>query len=215
MKLSKREINLLVVVFVIFASVLIYNYVYTPQRQKTIAIKQEIAQLNTEIDELNQKKEFIDKFKIEIKNIEEKIANDHKDFPDTWDNAEILYFIEDIIEELAIKKVTSLSDPVLDAESDNFVIDGIVGLDLTTDYKDIKELLLKLEEAKYFNEVTNFSMTKDDKTLSQNPEDEDEEDTEDTYSVSMNLSFYSRDLGLYITDYEFMESPLSKENIFD
>ena len=201
MKLTKREKILLPTVLIIILSALFLNFFYLPIHKNIKELEIQTDSLNQEIQVMEDKSNNLNELKQDIEELSKQIDNDYSDILRIWDQAELLVLVENMVSKLSEQQ----SIDFFDVTDTSTLQAGVISLSFQTNYKDLKEILHKLENADYFNTISNYSITARD--LLEN-EDYD-------LDVTMDLRFYSVKLdNEYPDDYGFMKNKYGKNNIF-
>lgn len=204
MKLTNREKILLPAALLLIVIALFINFITLPLFKDINKIKTQTQELDTQLAEAKAKQVEVDKLKVEIEKMQANSIENTDGILQIWDQAELLYTIEDIIDPYCKKK----SIDFFNIPSIGSVQAGGVSISINTNYDDLKKLLKALEQAKYFNTITLFDVKKSELGLVADAE-------EDNLEVSMNLSFYSQNMATeYPETYNFMNGKYGKENLF-
>lgn len=114
MKVSKRDILLLVGFLGILAGVCSFFFVYQPAMEKADALEQENQQLQSRISDLRSKKENRDTYQTETARMNQEMKEIYQLFPADVreENAILLAINQELVSPLKVKSVTI--DPLLD-----------------------------------------------------------------------------------------------------
>lgn len=201
MKLSKRELILLILVFVIAAGALYYTRFYTPIKDDIKVLQDESDDLMIKINNLNMQKNRIPDLKNELSTLQNEFSELTSDFLLGWDEPLLLVYLENMIGDNAIKKKSTfyLSEP------EAYYSSGTIDLELVTNYPNLKGIIKELEEAPYYNKIQAIDVKK-----------QSGEDNKGDLAVTISTVFYTQDDPDFIQDdYDFMTPDHGKENIFE
>lgn len=199
MRLTKKEQRLLIGTIFILAAVLFLVYVYFPLNKEINSLKIQSSEISTQIQEAEQRQKLIQELEKQIADLQKDMDTKYDDFFKIWDQPEMLVFMEDIIDNLGLKKSVELLEPV----ESNGVKTGDLSMNLKTNYNDLLKLFNKLEKAKYFSTVFSVNIV------------DSEDESSDPLEVNLILSFYSQEsTDTYPKKYSFMNGNYKKSNIF-
>lgn len=203
MKLTNREKILLPLALFIIAVALFINFVYLPLNKEVKSLKGQSEDLRIQLEDLEMKEEAAGLMKEAISVSQNDFDQKFGDILKVWDQPELLNFVETTIDPYCEKKSIDFFDPV----SINAIQSGEVNIVFITTYYNLMSIWRKLEEAKYYNNITNFQITK---------AEDSEEESGKKLEVSMNIRFYSQNLDTAFPDkYDFLKRDYGKTEIFD
>ncbi len=206
MKLTNREKILLPLVLFAVLTTLFINFVYNPLNKEITNLKNQEGELEIQLQEAIAKQAEVNKLKKQIVTLQDDITSNNEDILKIWDQAELLVLIEQNMEALCKKNTIDFFDVV----ATNALQAGDINVVINTDYNNLQKLFKKLEEAEYFNTITNFSIEKSDTSTS------DDSESNKELEVSMNIRFYSFDLEKqFPKNYSFMNGEFGKTEIFE
>lgn len=221
MKLTKRERVLLFGALIIVVIAVFFTYVYLPLTKEIEALKVQSEDLTIQLQEAQTKQGLVKDMEKQLIVIREDVKTKQDDILPIWDQAELLVFVEETIDELCERESINFFDPTEVSK----VKTGEIGITLKTNYEDLQKIWDKLENAKYFNTVTSFDIAEieENSQLVIKPEvgvlETDSLETDNNQKnleVTMNLRFYSQNLiNEYPNEYEFMNGKYGKTNIFE
>jgi len=205
MKLTKRELILLIVVLIAGISFLFFNYVYTPLNND---VKELEEQYNLLLEDEEKAKNLSIKIKAlekELIEIEESTEGVYDGMVELWDQAEILVYIEDLMEDLCDRFTINSYTPV-DVVS---IRSADIDLSIETNYENLHKILDRLEDGEYYCSIESINIAS---SLS----DGEPDNTEPMdLSVSFTIRFYAKGQSSdYPTEYDFMKGKFDKSNIF-
>jgi hypothetical protein len=213
MKLTKRERILLLGALLIAVAVMFINYVYFPIQKDIKELSNQTKDLTIQIDEAKQKQELV--VILEGQLVELQAENDkiYEDVMKTWDEPEILVYIEETLDELGLSELIDNYGVVTGAG----YLNGDINLKISASNENLITILKKLEEGKYFTTVE--SMDVKDKENSREVADDKDDKAKDTagkqLDINLVIRFYALDyLKEYSEDYPFMKGKYGKTNIF-
>lgn len=203
MKLTKREIILLVIVLVLGSTFLYAKYVYSPLDKDIKKLKDEYEQLVEEEAKVKLLDEKIKILKDELLEIENSSNEAYEGMLDIWDQAANLVYMEKVTKNLCDKVVINSYTPV---DVGN-LRSADVNLDIVTNYDNLQKILKNLEEGQHYCTIENISM------------DVRSRDSEDwpplELNVNLTVRFYVKGQDTdYPDNYNFMKGKFNKKNIF-
>jgi hypothetical protein len=203
MKLTKREIILLVIVLVLGSTFLYAKYVYSPLDKDIKKLKDEYEQLVEEEAKVKLLDEKIKILKDELLEIENSSKEAYEGMLDIWDQAANLVYMEKVTKNLCDKVVINSYTPV---DVGN-LRSADVNLDIVTNYDNLQKILKNLEEGQHYCTIENISM------------DVKSRDSEDwpplELNVNLTVRFYVKGQDTdYPDNYNFMKGKFNKKNIF-
>lgn len=203
MKLTKREIILLVIVLVLGSTFLYAKYVYSPLDKDIKKLKDEYEQLVEEEAKVKLLDEKIKILKDELLEIENSSNEAYEGMLDIWDQAANLVYMEKVTKNLCDKVVINSYTPV---DVGN-LRSADVNLDIVTNYDNLQKILKNLEEGQHYCTIENISM------------DVKSRDSEDwpplELNVNLTVRFYVKGQDTdYPDNYNFMKGKFNKKNIF-
>ncbi|CUH93140.1 GspMb/PilO family protein [Herbinix luporum] len=203
MKLTKREIILLVIVLVLGSTFLFVKYVYSPLDKDIKKLKDEYEQLVEEEAKVKLLDEKIKILKDELLEIENSSNEAYEGMLDIWDQAANLVYMEKVTKNLCDKVVINSYTPV---DVGN-LRSADVNLDIVTNYDNLQKILKNLEEGQHYCTIENISM------------DVRSRDSEDwpplELNVNLTVRFYVKGQDTdYPDNYDFMKGKFNKKNIF-
>jgi hypothetical protein len=206
MKLTNREKILLPLVLFAVIATLFINFVYNPLNREIKNLMLQAEELEIQLQDAIVKQAQVDKLKNQIVLLQDDIKTNNEDILTIWDQAELLILIEKSMTSLCKKEAIDFFDVV----ATETLQAGDVNVVINTDYYNLQRLFKKLEEADYFNIITNFNIEKPIINTSVNSEGKKE------LEVSMNIRFYSIDLEQQFPEkYSFMNGKFGKAEIFE
>lgn len=205
MRLTKRELILLIIVLVAGISFLFVNYVYIPLKDDIEELDEEYNLLLEDEDKARNLSIKIENLKKELVEIEESTVGVFDGMIEIWDQAEILVYLEGILEDLCDRYSLSSYTPV-DVVS---IRSADIGLNIDTNYNNLQKILARFEDGDYYCSIENISMTSNlidgeaDRLI---PMD---------ISVDLTIRFYAKGQSSdYPEEYDFMKGKFNKSNIF-
>lgn len=203
MKLTKREIILLVIVLVLGSTFLYAKYVYSPLDKDIKKLKDEYEQLVEEEAKVKLLDEKIKILKDELLEIENSSNEAYEGMLDIWDQAANLVYMEKVTKNLCDKVVINSYTPV---DVGN-LRSADINLDIVTNYDNLQKILKNLEEGQHYCTIENISM------------DVRSRDSEDwpplELNVNLTVRFYVKGQDTdYPDNYNFMKGKFNKKNIF-
>ena len=206
MKLTNREKILLPLVLFAVVATLFINFVYNPLNEEIKGLKSQAEELELQLQDAIVKQAQVDKLKDQIVTLQDDVKTNNEDILTIWDQAELLILIEKNMASLCRKETIDFFDVV----TTDTLRAGDANVVIKTDYNNLQKLFNKLEEADYFNTITNFSIEKPVTNSSSNNENKKE------LEVSMNIRFYSIDLEQQFPEkYSFMNGKFGNTDIFE
>ncbi len=200
MRLTKRELKLLIGAIYVVAAVLFNIYVYLPLNKEVNNLKIQSSELTEQIQQAEQRQKMVVDLEKQISDLQEEIDTEYEDFLKLWDQPQILVFMESTIGKLGLKKSVDFLEPV----DNNGVNICSITMGLKTNNSDLKKLFQNLEKAKYFNTVSSMDIT------------DNEDDSSNPLEVSFILNFYSQESTTeYPEKYSFTNGKYKKSNIFE
>lgn len=204
MKLTNREKVILPLALFIIAAACFINFIYLPLNKDIKSLQKESEELETQIQDSESKQKAIEELQEQITLSKEEYDTKNSDVMPIWDQSELLFFVESTTDSLCVKKSINFFDVI----SADVIQAGDINIEIITSYDNLKKIWGKLDNAKYYNTVTRFSM----KELEAY---ETDADSEQKLEVSMNIRFYSHNLlNDYPDHYEFLSGDFGKEDIF-
>lgn len=203
MKLTKREIILLVIVLVLGSTFLYAKYVYSPLDKDIKKLKDEYEQLVEEEAKVKLLDEKIKILKDELLEIENSSNEAYEGMLDIWDQAANLVYMEKVTKNLCDKVVINSYTPV---DVGN-LRSADINLNIVTNYDNLQKILKNLEEGQHYCTIENISM------------DVRSRDSEDwpplELNVNLTVRFYVKGQDTdYPDNYDFMKGKFNKKNIF-
>ena len=203
MKLTKREIILLVIVLVLGSTFLYAKYVYSPLDKDIKKLKDEYEQLVEEEAKVKLLDEKIKILKDELLEIENSSNEAYEGMLDIWDQAANLVYMEKVTKNLCDKVVINSYTPV---DVGN-LRSADINLNIVTNYDNLQKILKNLEEGQHYCTIENISM------------DVRSRDSEDwpplELNVNLTVRFYVKGQDTdYPDNYNFMKGKFNKKNIF-
>lgn len=108
MKLARKEIFTLIISIFIILSVLYVVYFYQPIMNETNILEDQLSQLNEDIIKSKNSNVEIEKLKNELDSLRSILGPFHEAFFKATEQAEVLLFLEELIEPFGIKKLLDL-----------------------------------------------------------------------------------------------------------
>lgn len=205
MKLTNREKILLPLVLFAVVATLFINFVYNPLNEEIKGLKSQAEELELQLQDAIVKQAQVDKLKDQIVTLQDDVKTNNEDILTIWDQAELLILIEKNMASLCRKETIDFFDVV----TTDTLRAGDANVVIKTDYNNLQKLFKKLEEADYFNTITNFSI---EKPVTNSSSNENKKELE----VSMNIRFYSIDLEQQFPEkYSFMNGKFGNTDIFE
>lgn len=205
MKLTKRERIMLPSVLIVILAALFINFVYFPVNKEVKSLQLQSDDLDAQILEAKGKQAQVEMLEKRISDQQKALEENNKDILKIWDQPELLVFMEKNMSSLCKKNTIEFFDP----ETADTIQTGDVNVTVNTDYDSLQKLWKKLEEAKYFNTITGF-------TINRASDNTEEGKTSKELEVSMNVRFYSQNTQeQYPKKYDFMNGSYGKTNIFE
>jgi hypothetical protein len=238
MKLTKREKILLLGGLFAVAIAVFVIYVYQPLTKEVDKLQFQSEELTFRLQEVKSKQGQIEELEDKLDTLQKEITAKHSDVFKIWDQAELLVFVEETIDDLCEKE----SIDFFDVTKTDSIQSGDIALKFKTDYDGLQTIWDRFEKAKYFNTVITFELAKseeetfiqptsgisdteaegEDSLLAANTGDTQAVDTNNTQAanaeeleVTMNLRFYAQNTAdPYPEEYDFMNGVYGKDNIF-
>jgi hypothetical protein len=202
MKLTEREKILLPAALIIIAAILFINFIYLPLSKEISTLKTQVEENELLISESTAKQNAIKSLEDKLVTARKTSQTEHQDVLQSWDQPELIVFVEDTINSLCEKTSIDFFD-VMTAQA---VQAGEVNIVFTTDYESLQRIIKKFEDAKYYNTITLFDIHEPETVAP---------DGEKLLEVSLNIRFYSKNLNSsYPVEYSFMDDAYGKTNIF-
>ncbi|HZK34731.1 MAG TPA: hypothetical protein VFD33_05415 [Bacillota bacterium] len=198
MKLSRRELFLLISVLVIAAGALYYTQFFTPIKEDISTLQDESDELMVQINNLKMQNNRIPALKEDLSTLEQDFEELTTSFLKGWDEPLLLVYLENMIGNTAVKDRTMfyLSDPR------EYYSSGTIDLELTTDYHSLKDIIVELENAPYYNKIQFIEARR--------------RSSYEDLEVTISAVFYTLDDLDFIQDeYSFMTDRYGKDNIFN
>jgi uncharacterized membrane-anchored protein YjiN (DUF445 family) len=206
MKLTNREKIILPAALLIIIAALFINFVYLPMDKDIKNLKIQSQDLENQIQDEEMKQKLIVTLQSQIDEANEKLLNSNKDILKVWDQAELLVFVENIIDKYSQKKSIDFFDVV----TVDVVQKGEISLVVKTSYDDLLKLLKAFETADYYNNITSLSVKKVAEGM------DDTKESSKLLEATMTIRFYSQNLNnKYPEKYDFTIGNYGKENIFE
>lgn len=198
MKLSKRELALLIIMLVIAAGALYYTQFYTPVSNEIADLKQKADSLAIQVMDAKTKSSKIPEIEAQLETLEQEFVDLTRNFLTGWDEPVLLVHLEDLIGDMAEKTSISLST----GKAEDYFSDGMLDLTLNTDYNSLKAIINALETSNYFNKPIAINISSSGEGT-------------DALNVSLSLRFFTlNEPDPFQDDYDFMDGQYGKENIF-
>ena len=232
-KLSKKEVFLLVILLFVVAGALYYYYYYTPMTEKIGGMQKQIKDKENQLNILQTQELAITKAKEEIAELERGLSGEIKDIPVGVDEPELLVFMSQAMADLADEPVIRF-DPQCEPHAFYQVNHVIIGF--TTNYEDLKTILMNFQNAPYRNSIKNLNLnftpdptanlgpdavTGSDPVLdamndrqTEAPEVNARENNDRVLLVEMRVDFYSFPGEIEDKQYPFMVGPYSNPSPF-
>ncbi len=218
-KLTKRE-QYLVIGALLFAIVALVAYLYYfPLQDEIKTLDQQSLDLDLQIEEAKNRLVMIETTKQEIAQLEEEIAQQREFLMDTLDVPELLNYVSDII--LSSGDLSYISyGPNVDNE---IYFSKELGIDFTTSYTDLKNILVALEEGERFTVIPSISISPVGETTEIVESFDDEGNLIETevpvslsdVSVNLTARFFGAESDWDGSgEYDFMNGNYGKGNIF-
>lgn len=205
MKLTKRELILLIIVLVAGVGFLFVNYVYIPLDNDVEELDEQYSLLledEKKVKDLSIKIKALEK---ELMEIEESTIGVFDGMVEIWDQAEILVYLENIMEDLCYKYDINSYTPV-DVVS---IRSADINFSIETTYTNLKKILERLEDGKYYCSIEDIDIT--------NKMTDGEPDSLEVMEITVDFTirFYAKGQGSdYPIEYDFMKGKFNKSNIF-
>lgn len=205
MRLTKREGSLLIIVMILGLTFLVVNFVYFPLDEKIEKLEEDYELAKEEelaAKDLSVKTEFLEK---DLEKIREESEVLFEGMVKVWDQSENLVYIEGLMDGLCDKYEISSYTP----EDVGTIRTCDVGLKLLTNYDNLMRIIDKLEEGETYCTVESINMSvlnRDAEVMSWGLLD---------INVELIIRFYAKEQSYeYPAEYDFMDGPFSKEDIF-
>lgn len=206
MKLTKRERILLSGALLIAVVAIFVNYVYVPLRKDIKTLTSQAEEISTQIEDAKQKQALVEVLEKQLTDLQKDVDKSLKDVMKTWDEPEILVYIEQTLEQLGSSNLIE-NYGVISAEG---YLNGDINIKLTATNENLKKILKKFEEGKYFNTVQTMIVAKN--TIPDSNGDTKKKELD----IELILRFYALDyLTEYTKEYKFMKGKFNKTNIFE
>jgi hypothetical protein len=206
MKLTNREKIILPVALLIVFAIIFINFVYFPIDKDIKELKIQSEDLDTQNRELVIREKKIVTLQGQIKEAKESLQKNNNDIMKLWDQADLLAFIEDIIDKYAQK--TSID--FFDVETVDVVQRGEINLVVKGTYDKLLMMFETFENAGYYNNITKLEIKEAEEDM------DDTEENDKMLEADMNISFYSQNLNNgYPKKYGFIQGNYGKANIFE
>jgi len=141
MKLSKRELGLLVLLLVFAVGALYYTQFYTPMSKQLTDLASKSQNLTIQITDAKSRISKIPDVESQINELENEFDNLKEKFLDGWDEPVLMVYLEDLIGDLA-EKTTIYFDR---NSPDKLYNSGTIRISLNTSYQNFKSVISKLE----------------------------------------------------------------------
>ncbi|HOB20765.1 MAG TPA: hypothetical protein PK830_01900 [Candidatus Atribacteria bacterium] len=198
MKLSKRELGLLVLLLVFAVGALYYTQFYTPMSKQLTDLASKSQNLTIQITDAKSRISKIPDVESQINELENEFDNLKEKFLDGWDEPVLMVYLEDLIGDLA-EKTTIYFDR---NSPDKLYNSGTIRISLNTSYQNFKSVISKLENGLLYNVPSSVSLDYSD-------------DSDKSLKADLILKFYTlNEPDPFKDDYEFMKGQYGKENIF-
>lgn len=149
-KITVREKILIVFAFLFIAFVLFDNFFLSPLKEETKKINAEIAEKEALIVSLSAKQSGINTIEDHLNDMLDEYADTTKAFPEKWNDAEMLKFIEETIGDDLTKRNLSFNG----LNDRGSYVSGSFTISVSGTYEAFTEMLHDFENAKYFNTIT-------------------------------------------------------------
>ncbi|MDF2537651.1 MAG: hypothetical protein K0S76_672 [Herbinix sp.] len=238
MKLTKREKVLLLSALIVITAAVFIMYIYLPLTKEINDLQIKSEDLTFQLQDAKTKNRLIIDLEKQITEAKAVMKDKQEDILKIWDQAELLVFVENILNGLCDKESIDFYDAV---ELDNIKA-GDVGVKFKTDYNQLKNILANFEEAKYYNTITSLAIDEVEENATEemvnqfgdvNSEFDNtgevvagetisvtnmknlHKDKEKQLHVTLSLRFYAQNrMEQYPDDYDFMDKEFGKANIF-
>lgn len=203
MKLTKRERILLLGALIIAVGIMFFNYIYFPLKEDIKELKTQSEELSIQINEVKQKQALVETLEEQLFKLQEDSDTIYEDVLKTWDEPEILVYIEETLGELGMSELIE-NYGVITSEG---YLNGDINLNMVATYENLMTILSKFEKGKYFNTVEFMTVeVKDDMIVGAGMKQ---------LKINLALRFYALDhLNEYTEDYHFMKGKFGKNIIF-
>lgn len=156
--LQPRERKLLVIGLIVIMGVGFYYWVYQPQTQKMVDLKQETEQIIQDLKvksvRLQRKKELEKKYQLSLK----KLNEEHKKFLKREDKTQLIMDLSDLAEEVNIDLMSTNPGSMV---KEDIYLEFPVKVKLEGKYNDIIDFARKIEELNYLVRIKNFNIISD------------------------------------------------------
>lgn len=199
MRLSKRELSLLVLMLILAVGALYYTQFYTPMNKQLTDLASRSQNLSIQITDVKSKINNISDIESKINELDHEFNSLKEKFLDGWDEPVLMVYLEDLIGDSAVKSQVDFDRNA----PDELYNSGTIKLSLNTNYHSFKSIISKLENGLLYNVPSSVYL-------------DYLNDEEDGLRAEVFLSFYTlNEPDPFQDDYEFMRGPYGKENIFE
>lgn len=204
MKLTKREGILLIIVLIAGVLVLFYNFFYMPMQKEIASLETKYEQIEAEADNTKMYNDLTVQLNDELNTLQSDLEQAYVGFPDQWDQAEMLVYIEDLLEDLCDKQTLK----IYDKEENGRISSASIGLEIITDYSRMKKILDKFETGNKFCIVETIEII---------PKDENDSEWKPVkLEVKLSIKFYTQNKDKEDSkDYEFMNGKFKQNELFN
>lgn len=204
MKLTKREGILLIIVLIAGVLVLFYNFFYMPMQKEIAGLETKYEQIEAEADNTKMYNDLTVQLNDELNTLQSDLEQAYVGFPDQWDQAEMLVYIEDLLEDLCDNQTLK----IYDKEENGRISSASIGLEIITDYSRMKKILDKFETGNKFCVVETIEII---------PKDENDSEWKPVkLEVKLSIKFYTQNKDKEDSkDYEFMNGKFKQNELFN
>jgi len=149
MKLARKEIFTLIISIFIILSVLYVVYFYQPIMNETNILEDQLSQLNEDIIKSKNSNVEIEKLKNELDSLRSILGPFHEAFFKATEQAEVLLFLEELIEPFGIKKTIRFEEV---EDFGTYKIARVI-VNLETNYPNLQQILKGIEQSPWGNRV--------------------------------------------------------------
>lgn len=180
MKITKRELLLIIAAFFIIVGAVFFNYFYRPLQNKIKQLRTEIEYTDNQITLLQAKISNIERLEQHGQAEIEKFKVASKKFLQNWDDPALLEYLDQVLGKKIVRKSLLFNGST--SEGDYYTGDFI--LHINTDYDNYIKLINRLEEAELYNKIIACS-------LDGFQRDNRKENNMKSINISIQLRFYA------------------------
>lgn len=205
MKLTKRDVSVLLYIVAILSVFLVYQFYYSSKVKEAESVLTECTDLQTQVNELQAKVAQQPQYEDDIAKMKVEIADTLAQYPASISEEDILLYVKELNDKLdmGITGVTfAAAAPIYSvvgtghADNYNFIAESIsVNVNYSTDYKGLKKIVDYINDDPEHRVITSMSITvntadSDDLNMVYNEDGEYVQEQADTISGSLAIDLY-------------------------